>query len=75
MNGFLQRVHIFFCRLMRRERSDSVDSHSTTASLSTDDSEISRAATPDIRPESAAAAAAAYLPMNLGKQRPVSSGE
>ena len=58
---------------MRRERSDSVDSHSTTASLSTDDSEISRAATPDIRPESAAAAA--YLPMNLGKQRPVSSGE
>ena len=57
---------------MRRERSDSVDSHSTTASLSTDDSEISRAATPDIRPESAAAA---YLPMNLGKQQPVSSGE
>ena len=56
---------------MRRERSDSVDSHSTTASLSTDDSEISRAATPDIRPESAAA----YLPMNLGKQQPVSSGE
>lgn len=52
---------------LMRERSDSVDSHSTTASLSTDESELSRAATPDTRMESPA-----YLPMNFSK-RPTSS--
>lgn len=57
--SFLNSV---YCR-SSRERSDSIDSHSTTASLSTDDSEFSRAATPDIRTESPA-----YLPMNFNRK-------